>query len=339
MGTLWYGIVASMIGVYVVLDGFDLGAGVLHRFIAQTESERRQVLAAFGPYWDGNEVWLLAAGGTLFFAFPRAYAVGFSGFYLPLMLVLWLLVLRGVSIEFRSHHESALWTLFWDSTLSLSSGLLAVVFGAALGNIIRGVPIDASGYFSMGFFELHGPGVLDGYTVLVGAFTLVLLTTHGALFLSWKTEGPVQTRARKVARVAGGLALALLVVATVASHLVQPALFAVMGSRPLACVLAGVAALGIAAAVVGIVRGRDLLAFLGSSATIVGILAATAALRYPILLPSTIDPSQSIAVHNAAAGEAGLAAGLWWWPIGLVLACAYFTFLFHRFRGKARGGH
>src|SRR5206468_8991904 len=140
MGTIWFWLVAIMITIYVLLDGFDLGAGAIHLLAAKTDEERRQVLASIGPVWDGNEVWLLAAGGTLYFAFPALYASSFSGFYLPLMIVLWLLILRGIAIEFRGHIDSSTWRPLWDAVFSLSSGLLAIFFGAALGNVVRGVP-------------------------------------------------------------------------------------------------------------------------------------------------------------------------------------------------------
>src|SRR5271163_3448619 len=145
METVWFAIVSAMLTVYVILDGFDFGAGILHRFVARTDEERRTVLAAIGPIWDGNEVWLIAAGGVLFVAFPKVYATGFSGFYMALFIVLWLLILRGVSIEFRSHEENPLWREFWDTVFALASALLAVVFGTALGNIVRGVPLDRTG--------------------------------------------------------------------------------------------------------------------------------------------------------------------------------------------------
>src|SRR5450759_561604 len=144
METIWYCLVAVMIAVYVVLDGFDLGAGIVHLFVARTEGERRAVLGSIGPVWDGNEVWLLTGGGVLYFAFPALYASAFSGFYLPLMMVLWLLILRGIAIEFRNQISNALWTPFWDGVFSLASGLLAIFFGAALGNVVRGVPMDGN---------------------------------------------------------------------------------------------------------------------------------------------------------------------------------------------------
>src|SRR5256714_9995946 len=141
---VWFWLVAVMITAYVVLDGFDLGAGVLHLLIAKTDQERRTVIRTIGPVWDGNEVWLLAGGGTLYFAFPQLYASSFSGFYLPLMIVLWLLILRGIGIEFRAHVRNPVWQNFFDVVFSGSSILLAVFFGVALGNVVRGVPLDAS---------------------------------------------------------------------------------------------------------------------------------------------------------------------------------------------------
>src|SRR5213082_3356338 len=147
MGTIWFWLVAIMITIYVLLDGFDLGAGAIHLLAAKTDEERRQVLASIGPVWDGNEVWLLAAGGTLYFAFPGLYAAGFSGFYLALMIVLWLLMLRGMAVEFRSHLPNNLWRPFWDVVLCGSSALLAIFYGTALGNVVRGVPLDKDGYF------------------------------------------------------------------------------------------------------------------------------------------------------------------------------------------------
>src|SRR5664280_2475398 len=145
METVWFCLVAVMIAMYVVLDGFDLGAGAVHLFVARTDAERRAVLRSIGPVWDGNEVWLLAGGGTLYFAFPALYASSFSGFYLPLMIVLWLLILRGTSIEFRNHMQRLVWQPLWDAVFAAASALLAIFFGAALGNVVRGVPLDRAG--------------------------------------------------------------------------------------------------------------------------------------------------------------------------------------------------
>src|SRR5579863_1905965 len=169
----WYLLVAIMITGYVVLDGFDLGAGILHLFIARTDEERQMVIRTIGPVWDGNEVWLLAGGGTLYFAFPALYSSAFSGFYLALMMVLWLLILRGISIELRSHIESPLWKSFWDLVFGASSALLALLYGAALGNVVRGVPLDANGFFFLPLWTNLQPGadagIVDWFTLLAGA--------------------------------------------------------------------------------------------------------------------------------------------------------------------------
>src|SRR5438270_8156923 len=191
MESLWFAIVAFMIAAYVVLDGFDLGAGVIYLTAARTPAERQAIMRAIGPVWDGNEVWLLAAGGTLYFAFPLLYASSFQGFYLPLMMVLWLLMLRAIGIEFRTHSTSSVWRKFFDVIFSGSSALLAIFFGAALGNVIRGVPLRPDGYFFEALWTNWrvGPdaGILDWYTVIAGVVALVALTIHGALYVSLKT--------------------------------------------------------------------------------------------------------------------------------------------------------
>src|SRR5437899_3354618 len=225
MDALWFAIVSAMLAVYVVLDGFDFGVGILHRFVAKNDEERRTVLAAIAPVWDGNEVWLVAAAGVLFMAFPRVYSAVFSGFYLALMIVLWLLILRGIAIESRSHNENPLWRSFWDTIFSLASALLAVVLGASLGNMVRGVPLDESGFFAIPLFTDfqpgEQPGIFDWYTTLVGVFTLCVLAGHGALYLAWKTAGSVQVRSQAWARRAWLAVLPLWALVTVATASVR----------------------------------------------------------------------------------------------------------------------
>jgi cytochrome d ubiquinol oxidase subunit II len=338
MVELWFGIVAVMLAVYVVLDGFDLGAGALHLILARDDGERRQVLAAIGPFWDGNEVWLLASGGALLVAFPKVLASGLSGFYLAIFLVLWALLARGISIEFRSHVRSPLWRAFWDAAFSGSSALLCILLGAALGNILRGLPLGPDGWFSLPLFTdftARMPvGILDWYTLLVAVFTATALAAHGATFLSWKTGGPVRDRARLLAR---RLLLAVAAgwpVVTIATRSVDPAFFAGFVGRPLAW-LSGLLALGgLVAANIAVRRGRELAAFLGSCAFLAGVLAATAAGMFPVLLR---DPAgvASITAY-AAANEAGsLRVALSWFLVGMPLAIAYTTIVFRMHRGKA----
>ena len=202
MGFIWFWLVAVMIVGYVVLDGFDLGVGVLHLFLVRTEEERSATLASIGPVWDGNEVWLLAGGGTLYFAFPLLYASAFSGFYLPLMIVLWLLILRGVSLELRNHIDVGVWRALLDGLFGLSSALLTIFFGAALANVLRGVPLQKDGYFFLPLWTNWQPGphpgILDWYTVIGGFVALVALTLHGALWITIKTSGDLAQRARRL---------------------------------------------------------------------------------------------------------------------------------------------
>lgn len=338
METTWYVILAAMLAVYVVLDGFDFGAGILHLFVAKEERERREVAAAIGPVWDGNEVWLLASGGVLFLAFPRAFAAGFSGFYLPLMMVLWLLIVRGLALEFRAHHANPLWRSFADAALALASTLMAVLLGAALGNIIRGVPLDDSGYFTMPLFNnlqpSATPGIVDWYTLIVGVFALVVLAAHGALYLVWKTEGKVHDRSLDLAPWLWAMVGLLFMTLTVATAAVQPQLFAAIRGRPWSWPLVAVACGGFTGVVLALRGRRERAAFFSSAAFIAGLLASTAAGLYPHLLTSTYSPSFSLTAHNAATASHGLRVAFVWWLIGVPLALSYALYLFRSFRGK-----
>jgi cytochrome d ubiquinol oxidase subunit II len=334
---LWFCLVAAMIAVYVVLDGFDLGAGILHLFVARTDAERRGVLASIGPVWDANEVWLLAGGGTLYFAFPVLYASSFSGFYLPLMMVLWLLILRGISIEFRSHLHSAVWEPFWDAAFSLASALLAVFFGAALGNVVRGVPLNANHEFFLplwtNFLPVPDAGILDWYTVLVGVAALVVLAQHGALWLAMKTTDEVERRSTLWANCLWWAVAALVVAITVASFLVQPMLALNFSSRPWTLIFP---ALGVAGLLMARWAKPGLGRFLGSTALIAGLLTSAAAGIYPCVLPAISDPNLSLTLTNAAAGSYGLGIGLVWFIPGTLLATVYFVYTYRGFAGKVR---
>jgi len=334
---LWFCLVAAMIAVYVVLDGFDLGAGILHLFVARTDAERRAVLASIGPVWDANEVWLLAGGGTLYFAFPALYASSFSGFYLPLMMVLWLLILRGISVEFRSHLDSAVWEPFWDAGFSLASALLAVFFGAALGNVVRGVPLDRSHEFFLPLWTDFRPtqdaGILDWYTVAVGVAALLVLAQHGALWLAMKTAGEVERRATAWANGLWWAVAAATIAITIASFSVQPMLGANFTSQPWMLVFP---ALGVAGLLFARWAKPGLPRFLGSTALIAGLLTSAAAGIYPCVLPANSDPKLSLTIANAAAGSYGLGIGLVWFIPGILLATAYFVYTYRSFAGKIR---
>ncbi|MCC6863013.1 MAG: cytochrome d ubiquinol oxidase subunit II [Bryobacterales bacterium] len=340
METLWFILVALMLAAYVILDGFDLGAGAIHLFVARSNLERRAILRAVGPVWDGNEVWLLAAGGTLYFAFPLLYASSFSGFYLPLIMVLWLLMMRGIGIEFRNHVEGALWAQFYDVMFSVSSLLLAVFFGAALGNVIRGVPLNAEGYFFeplwTNFRVDRNPGILDWYTVLTGVVALVVLAAHGACYIALKTEGELSVRARGLARRLWWGVAGLTVVSLIATLAVRPAMLDNYRNYAAGAVfpLAVFASLALMAYYLS--RERDKAAFVSSSVYIGCMLAGAAFGLYPYVLPATTEPAYSLTVHNTKAAAHGLSVGIVWWILGMVLALGYFTFLYRLFRGKVK---
>jgi len=229
METFWFIALTFMLIMYVILDGFDLGAGIIHLIAAKKDRERRTILNAIGPVWDGNEVWLIAAGGVLFFAFPKLYASSFSGFYLPLIIVLWLLMMRGIGIELRSHIAHPMWRSFWDVVFAIGSILLAIFFGAALGNVVRGVPLNAEGYFFeplwTTFTVVPEAGILDWFTVLMGLVAFFTLTAHGANYIAIKTEDELQARARGLARSATWIVLATSVLALISTASIRPTIW------------------------------------------------------------------------------------------------------------------
>jgi cytochrome d ubiquinol oxidase subunit II len=342
MADLWYAIVAGMLTVFVLLDGYDFGAGILHRWVARTDAERRRVLAAIGPFWDGNEVWLLAAGGALFLAFPKVLSAGLSGFYFAIFLVLWCLIGRGLAIEFRSHVADPLWRSFWDTVFSGTSLLLALFFGVAIANVVRGVPLSADGWFTLTLFtdfSARPPvGILDWYTIAIGLFAVGALVVHGGAFLALRTDGDLRERARWIVRMKLiGVTLAWPLV-TWATAAVRPGFFGAFGSRPLAWACVALALGGMAIAHVSAWRRRDGLVLAGSAAFIAGLLGATAACAWPALLYGVPESAASLTTANAAVPADSLRGALAWYLPGLALALGYVALLARLHRGKAEGG-
>lgn len=329
MATLWFAILAGLLIGYAVLDGFDLGVGALYLWVARTDEERRVVLNAIGPVWDGNEVWLISWGAALFLAFPRVYAVAFSGFYLPLMLVLWLLIGRGVAIEFRHHVRHPLWRGPWDVVFWLSSLLLTLLYGVAAGNVVGGVPFDAQGYFQ-GLFEW----MLNPYAALVGLFGLAILAWHGAHYLCLKAEGSLYDRAQHFDLVLWVPTAALAVAVTAATFAVRPALLHNFRALPALLVFPALAVAGLALAPWYRRQRRDGAAFLCSSGVIVGLLASTAAGLYPDLIPSSLDAARSLTVANAAAPRGALLPALLWMIPGVLLLAVYQVVVYRVFAGR-----
>lgn len=340
MPTVWFIIVSVMIAAYVVLDGFDLGAGIIYLIAGRTAEERRKILRSIGPVWDGNEVWLLAAGGTLYFAYPQLYASAFSGFYLPLMMVLWLLMLRGIGIELRAHMENPVWQGFFDVIFCVSSALLAIFFGAALGNVIRGVPLGADGYFFEPLwtnFRLGPhPGILDWYTVMAGVVALVTLTTHGALYVTLKTDGELGRRTRGLVIAVWPVQIALTLVSLAATWFVRPSIKENYLAYPIGFLIPIVVFGSLVMILVATRQGKELRAFLASCVYITGMLVGAVFALYPVVLPASTDPAYSLTIGNSAAGHHGLSVGLVWWTLGMILTVGYFVFVYRMYRGKVQ---
>jgi cytochrome d ubiquinol oxidase subunit II len=345
MPTLWFMIVSVMLAAYVVLDGFDLGAGIIYLFVGRTGDERRAILRSIGPVWDGNEVWLLATGGTLYFAFPQLYASGFSGFYLPLMMVLWLLMLRAIGIEFRTHVDNPVWQAFFDVVFSASSALLAIFFGAALGNVIRGVPLAADGYFFeplwTNFRVGSQNGILDWYTVMAGVVALVTLTIHGSLYVVTKTEGEVAGRARSIALGLWPVQFVLTLVSLIATYYVCPQVMDNYRNYPVGLLVPIIVLASLVLIfwwtrtnAVNHSNSKEKLAFIASGVYITAMLVGAVFALYPLVLPASTDPAYSLTIYNSAAGHHGLVVGVTWWAIGAVIAVGYFVFIYRMFRGK-----
>jgi cytochrome d ubiquinol oxidase subunit II len=338
MGFIWFWLVAVMIVGYVVLDGFDLGVGVLHLFLVRNEAERKTSLHSIGPVWDGNEVWLLAGGGTLYFAFPLLYASAFSGFYLPLMIVLWLLVLRGISLELRNHIDVGVWTALLDGVFGISSALLAIFYGAALANVLRGVPLQADGYFFLPLWTNWQPGphpgILDWYTVIGGLVALVALTLHGALWLAIKVSGDLAKRACSLITPLLALVSLLTIVSLFATIAVRPASLDNYYHYPFTFIVP----VGVLASLAGIWffnRGRQpVKAFLSSGLYLFFMLAGACWGVYPTLLPASTGADRDITLARALSGPHTLSVGLAWWLFGMTLAVGYVVFVYSRFSGK-----
>lgn len=338
MGTIWFCLVAIMLAGYLVLDGFDLGVGVLQLWIPRNNAERRAMLRSIGPVWDGNEVWLVAAGGTLYFAFPALYAEGLSGFYVPVMLVLGLLVIRGISVEFRSRVRGPIWSRSWDAGFAAASGLLAVCYGVALGNAVRGVPLNSAGHFFEPLWTNFQPvghtGILDWYTVVVGVVALAALMLHGATWLTVKIEGELRNRAMKCASMLWWVVFALTAVITIISCQMLPQLFLSFRDRPWGMIFPILALTGLFGIKWFNRAQQDGMSFGSSCAYLVGMLTSVTFSLYPNVLPSSLNPFQALTVANSKATDHGLKIGLIWWVIGTVLASGYTIHIYRSYAGK-----
>jgi len=327
---IWYLLVGVLIVGYAILDGFDLGVGVLSPFVARNDRERRILFNAIGPFWDGNEVWLLTAGGALFAAFPHVYATVFSGFYLALMLVLFALIVRAVSFEFRSKVEHPGWRRLWDWAFFVGSLLPALLTGVAVGNLMRGVPLSANMEYAGTFFTLLHP-----LPLLVGLTGLAMFVTQGAAYLMHKAEGDVAQRARQIARWSW-LALVVLMAATTAGTFIDtPWRFDNYLSNPLALLVPAVAIAALVATRLSLNRSAGR-ALLFSSISVAGLIGIFGVANFPTLLPARGAAEFSLTIYNASASRTTLLTMFIIALIGMPLVLAYTAYIYHAFRGKVK---
>ncbi|MBN1570242.1 MAG: cytochrome d ubiquinol oxidase subunit II [Acidobacteria bacterium] len=328
LGIIWFFLLGVLFIGYSILDGFDLGVGVWH-LRGRRDEERRTMLNSIGPVWDGNEVWLISAGGVLFGAFPSVYATVFSGFYLALMLILLVLMLRAIAFEFRSKHESPRWRNTWDIVFSLSSIVATILFGVALGNILRGVPLDKNALYTAGFLALLNP-----YALLIGVLSLAMFAYHGALYIVMKAPGELENRARGWAGTAGMAYLILFVIASVFTAFFQPHLLRNYGRFPALWALPIITICMIVFSTAQHRRGRCRSSFIASSASIALMWLMVGAGLYPNLVPALGMPERSINIANGASSDSTLLAMLVIAVLFLPLVVGYTIWVYRVFKGK-----
>ncbi len=329
LNTLWFILYVVIIGGYVILDGFDLGVGMLGPVVARTDREKRMLLNSIGPVWDGNEVWLVLAGGALFAAFPMVYASLFSGFYMAMMLVLLVLILRTVAIEFRSKRQSTVWRATWDWFFTASSLGITVLLGVALGNVIQGVPIDDDGNM-----YVHLGHLLNPYAIAVGVTSVVMLSLHGAIFLTLKVDGDLLDRVEALVprlmavffvMMTGLIAWTLLLDNPVSDRYAQRLWIGVFPALALVAVLLAWRQIG---------RHAYLSAFAASAAMIGLLMATVAAGLYPVMLPSSTDPAFDLTVYNAASAGPTLQVMTVIALLGMPFVLLYTAGVYYFFRGR-----
>jgi len=324
--TIWFVIWGVAWAVYFMLDGFDLGLGTVYPFLARSELDRRTVVNAMGPFWDGNEVWLVTAGGVTFAAFPRTYAAMFSGLYTPLMLLLFALILRGVAFEFRGKIDSAAWRRVWDGCLVLGSFLPALLLGVAFANIFRGIPLDADGLFHGNLLTLLNP-----YGLLGGLTFVAIFAVHGLLWLGTRTQGDLRSRATRMARSLWVVEL-VLAVAFLGMTWFSTTLWRNVLGRPVLLVLPLLAVAGLLGARVYLGRGAWWRAWISSSVLVLGAVLFGVAGLYPNLLPSSLDPAASLTAFNSSSSPLTLKIMLGVVLCFLPVVIAYQAWVYLRFR-------
>ena len=349
MEIFWYIVLMTMLTIYVILDGYDFGAGIIHLFFAKTEKDKKAITSAIGPFWDANEVWLIASGGVLFFAFPTLYASAFSGFYLPLIIILWLIIFRAIGLELRGQVHNKIWETIWDKAFGISSLLLALFFGVALGNVVRGVNLgmvtDGISAYEPHYFFLplwnstfnpHAEqlGIIDWFTLMLGIVGVVALMIHGANWIIFKTNSALNSKLRNVVFNLNFVLLALVLTSLATWHIIEPQPFQNFIAHPWLWIFPLITFAGIFGLFKVKSFKKDGLGFLFSSMFLFGGLTSTVVSIFPKLLPSTNNVNPSLTVYNVAADEYGLTVGIYWFAIAAILVAIYMFVQYRIFRGK-----
>ena len=338
MELFWYISIAILLTVFFVLDGYDFGTGIIHLFFAKKEKDKEVIAKAAGLFWDSNEVWLVAAGGMLFMAFPTYYAAIFSGFYLPLIIVLWLIVFRAIGLEFRGQFNYQMWKDIWDKSFGVSSLLIALFFGIALGNVVRGANLGGvekgvsayeGHYFFLPLWDSsfsplsENPGVIDWFTIVIGLIAVVTLAIHGANWIILKTNSSINSDLRALVFKLNFALLLLTIFSLVIWQIVNPNSFDNFMTKPYLLLFPLLYKAGLVGLFFAKKFKKDSYSFVCSSLLIVGGIASSLASLFPVILPSTNTVNEPLTIYNTAAPEYGLSVALIWGIIGFMLLIVY----------------
>jgi len=349
MEIFWYIIIAVVLAVFFILDGYDFGTGIIHLFFAKKEKDKEVIAKSAGLFWDSNEVWLVAAGGMLFMAFPTFYASVFSGFYLPLIIVLWLIVFRAIGLEFRSQFKFQMWKDIWDKSFGVSSLLLALFFGIALGNIVRGVNLGGvengisiyeGHYFFLPLWNSsfsplsESPGVIDWFTIIIGFISVVTLAIHGAAWIILKTNSSINNQLRSIIFKLNIVLAFLTIFSLVVWQIVNPNSLDNFIDKPYLILFPIIYFSGLVGLFFIKKFKKEVYSFIFSTLLILGGITSSLASLFPVILPSTNTINEPLTIYNMAAEEYGLSVALVWGIIGLLLIVVYFIIQKRLMAGK-----
>jgi len=332
LNLIWFILLGVLLAGYAVLDGFDLGVGMLH-LLARGDDERKTFIATIGPIWDGNEVWLVTFGGALFAAFPEAYATVFSGFYIVFMLVLLALILRAVSLDFRSKTASPAWRKTWDVLFCVSSTLATVLFGVGVGNAMIGVPLDERGIYRGGFFNLLNP-----YAIMVGLLAMTLFLMHGSIYLHLKTTGKLRDRIDHWMWRSCGMFVTMYLAVTLITWFMVPRATAPFAKNVLAWIVVLINVAAVVSIPYALSRRWSGRAFLASSVTVCALVLLLGLALHPHLVTSTPEPGNSLTIYTAASSQKTLGIMLIVAAIGMPFVIAYTAIIYWVFRARIPTG-